>query len=257
MSALERNVAMLVAYDGRPFHGWQRHPGRPTVQGTIEAALSEVLGGERLIEGSGRTDRGVHADGQVATTRIPADTDLQALGEALHARLAPDVHLHAIEDVPDGVHARTSATAKTYRYEIFQGAALPAELELRVWHVKRPLAWEPMAEAARHLVGTHDFATFAANAGFDRGSTVRTMHAARVAAEGPRITVWLEADGFLYKMVRTVLRALARVGEGRARPNDVAHALAARDRAASPGAAPASGLYLESVRYDPPLFAEE
>lgn len=257
MSSPERNVALLVAYDGRPFHGWQRHPGHPTVQGTIEAALSDVLGGERIIEGSGRTDRGVHADGQVATTRIPAETDLQALGEALHARLSPHIHLHTLEDVPDGVHARTSAVGKTYRYEIVQGTDLPPELELRVWHVKRQLAWKPMAEAARHLVGTHDFSTFAASAGFERGSSVRTMRTARVEAEGPLITIWLEADGFLYKMVRIIVRALARIGEGKGEPEDIARALAARDRSASPGAAPASGLYLESVRYDPPLFTDE
>lgn len=254
MSPDERNIALLLAYDGRPFHGWQRLRGERTVQGEVEAALSDLLGGERTVEGSGRTDRGVHADGQVATTRIPADVDVEGLAMDLHERLQPHVTLRAVREAPGDLHARMSALGKTYRYEIVQGGELPAELEMKVWHVKRSLRVAPMAEAAQHLVGTHDFTSFATPGKGQRQDAVRTIADAHVEAEGPHLAIWLSADGFLYKMVRTIVRALARVGEGKAAPDDIARILAARDRSASPGAAPASGLYLEEVHYDPPLF---
>lgn len=250
----DKNAALLIAYDGRPFFGWQRHPGQPTVQGAVEEALAAAVGAPCIVEGSGRTDRGAHAEGQVASVRLPAEIDIPSLPELVKPHLAEGLEILAATDVPDGFHARQAATGKTYRYEIFGGKELPPELDMRVWHIKRPMDPEAMGEAARFFVGTKDFATFAANAGFKRRSTTRKITRADVTSEGSRITVTFEADSFLYKMVRNLVRALAKVGEERAAPEDILEMLDAKDRSAAPGTAPASGLYLESVRYKEPLF---
>lgn len=250
----DKNAALLIAYDGRPFFGWQRHPGKPTVQGAIEDALAAAVGAPCTVEGSGRTDRGAHAEGQVASVRVPAGIDIPLLPELVRPHLAEGLEILAATDVPDDFHARQAATGKTYRYEIYGGKDLPPELDMRVWHIKRAMDPEIMGESARFFVGTKDFATFAANAGFKRRSTTRKVTRADVTSDGPRITVTFEADSFLYKMVRNLVRALAKVGEGRAAPEDILDMLDAKDRNAAPGTAPASGLYLQSVRYKEPLF---
>lgn len=255
MSDAFANVALLIAYDGRAFDGWQRHPGRPTVQGTLEEAVRAAFGVEGPVEGSGRTDRGAHALGQVASVRLPAGNEEDDIARRLDEALPETVAIEGARLVPDEFHARTSAISKTYRYAIWNAKELPAEQEGRVWHVRRGRLDVPaMQRAAAHFVGRHDFAAFASSAGFERASTERTMLRSEVGAQSPVIELLFEADGFLYKMVRNLVRAIVRVGEGKAAPADVERALAARDRKASPGSAPASGLYLDAVRYDPPLF---
>jgi tRNA pseudouridine38-40 synthase len=248
---------MTVAYDGRAYFGWQRRQDTPTLQGAIEKALAATFGDVGPAQGAGRTDRGVHAEGQVVSVRLPAhvgDDGLAALNDAL----PDDIRVLTLDPAPDGFHARTSATGKRYRYEIVVGHCVP-ELDGRVWHARRALDVTAMQAAAAALVGEHDFATFASptrskkqGGKAQQRSTRRHLRRFDVTGDGHQITLVLEADSFLYKMVRNLVHAVARVGEGRATVEELRAALAARDRSAATGTAPASGLYLDEVFYASP-----
>jgi len=247
--APRKNVRMTLAYDGRDFHGWQRHPGVPTVQGTLEAALSEACGAPVEVRGAGRTDRGTHARGQVASARVPAEIDAASLGAQVAKRLPSSLELVALTEVDRSFHARMSAVGKRYVYTIHNAAELPAEARGKVWHVPEPLDVGAMQEVLSMFVGEHDFASFATKATHARKSTVRTVSVFTMEVEGPRIVFRIEADGFLYKMVRNIVRAVVKVGEGRWSAAKLQEILDARDRHAAPGTAPASGLCLDEVFY--------
>lgn len=251
----DARAAALVAYDGARFHGWQRHPGRPTAQGALEEAVSAALGAPTRVEGAGRTDRGAHARGQVASFDLPPGVDAGSLAGAL--RCPAGLEVREVVAAPPGFHARESAVGKTYRYALWLrdegGPDAPAD----AWSVGGVHDLEGMRAALASLVGTHDFATFASQTRHAPRSTVRTLRRADLAADGPLVRITLEADGFLYKMVRNLVRAVVKVGEGREEPLHVADQLGARDRRAATGSAPASGLTLVRVLYDPPLFAAE
>ncbi|MEX1364243.1 MAG: tRNA pseudouridine(38-40) synthase TruA [Nannocystaceae bacterium] len=236
---------LTIAYDGRAFKGWQRHPGQPTVQGALEAALLETTGVRAAVEGAGRTDAGAHADAQVASVTVPDEVVLGDLDDALPAGIRVlDTSIAA-----DGFHARVSARGKTYRYEIWNAAECPEDRVGRVWHIPRPLDVEAMRAACPYFVGELDFATFAKKPNFDRATTVRHMRRVELRHEAPMITITMCADSFLYKMVRNVVRTIVKAGEGRVDPAAIPALISARDRKAAPGTAPASGLYLETVHY--------
>ncbi|MEM9380021.1 MAG: tRNA pseudouridine(38-40) synthase TruA [Planctomycetota bacterium] len=254
MTERATNFALLVAYDGRAYEGWQRHPGRPTVQGALEDAARAAFGAEGPVEGSGRTDRGAHAEGQVATVRLPGAPEPGEVVSGFAAHLSPDVRVADARAVPMAFHARRDAVGKVYRYVLWVDAPAPEERAGRVWTVRGPLDVHAMEGALAALVGEHDFASFASPARHERASTVRTLRRAELRESLPAIEITLEADGFLYKMVRNLVRAVVRAGEGGRTPDDVARMLAARDRSVAPGSAPASGLFLHAVRYDPALF---
>ncbi len=227
------------------------------MQGAIEDALVAAFGDAGPVQGAGRTDRGVHAEGQVISVELPGGLGDDALAQ-LNAALPADIRARLLAVAPAGFHARTSAVGKRYRYEIVQGEQLAPQLDGRVWHATRALDVSAMKAAAAALVGEHDFATFASpirSKKRGRGhakSTVRHLRRFDVSAEGDRITLVLEADSFLYKMVRNLVHAVARVGEGRDTVAQLRAALAAKDRQAASGAAPASGLYLDEVFYGEP-----
>ena len=253
---------MLLSYDGASFGGWQRHPGQRTVQGVIEAALTKVYGKDAVtIEGAGRTDRGAHAEGQVASVDAPPGNTAEYFGEApvdiLNGLLPPDVRVRAMAEVPGDFHARRSALGKTYRYALWLRDQTEREAPPHTWSVGGDIDTAAMKHAASMLLGTHDFGSFATKKHGGHGDTTRTME--RVSLElpetgGPLVHLHFEAEGFLYKMVRSIVRAILRVGEGRWSTEDLAAALEAKDRSRSPGSAPASGLTLESVRYAADLF---
>ncbi len=236
---------LTVSYDGRPFHGWQRHPGQPTVQGALENAVLETTGQRAPVEGSGRTDRGAHADAQVASVTVPDETPLGDLNDSLPA----EIRVLAAERVEDGFHARMASTGKTYRYVIWNSPDCPAEQVGRVWHIPGALDVEPMRQACKHFVGELDFASFAKKPNFERASTVRHMRSMVLEHDAPRIIITMRADSFLYKMVRNIVRTIVKAGEGRITPDKVRAIIAANSRALAPGTAPASGLYLEAVHY--------
>lgn len=236
---------LTVSYDGSQFKGWQRHPGQPTVQGALEAALLETCGVRAPIEGSGRTDAGAHADAQVASVTVPDGTDLGDLNAVLPA----GIRVLDLAEVAEGFHARMDSTGKTYRYVIYNSPELPQEKAGLVWHVPGKLNVEAMRAACGHFVGEIDFATFAKKPNFERATTVRNMQSVELTHAAPEITITMRADSFLYKMVRNVVRTIVKSGEGRFNPDKIPALLAARDRKAAPGTAPASGLYLEAVHY--------
>lgn len=243
------NVRLTVTYDGREYYGWQRHKGKPTIQGALEKAVEEVFGFQSLIEGAGRTDRGTHANGQVATVRLPRGLEPEAIAAALGGALPEDLGVLDAAYVPDDFHARKSATGKTYRYVIWNEPDLPVEHVDLVWHIPGALDVAAMQAACPHFIGEHDFASFAKKPNFKQATTVRHIKDAHLRHEAPVIEITLEADGFLYKMVRNIVRSIVKVGEGRYTPDDIPRLMAARDRQAAPGTAPASGLYLDRVHY--------
>jgi tRNA pseudouridine38-40 synthase len=242
-------LKIVLRYDGRAYFGWQRHGERPTVQRAVETALCEAIGVPCRVQGAGRTDRGAHALGQVVSVRVDAATDPAALPDRLNALLPADIRVLSAEVAADDFHSRESATGKVYRYEIWNARQCPDDEVGRVWHVPGRIDADAMREASAVLVGEHDFASFATRPNFRQKSTRRHLRRLTLTQDRPRISIVFVADGFLYKMVRNMVRGLVRVGEGRWSADDLARALAARDRSAAPGAAPASGLYLDAVLY--------
>ena len=243
------NYCMTVSYDGRPYLGWQRHGDKPTVQYVLEQAVEQLFSLRSVVRGSGRTDRGAHANGQVVSIELPAGLQVDAVKERFNDVLAETVRVVDVIKVPPEFHACNSAVGKHYRYRIWNNKKLPSERDGRVWHVKSRLDVEAMVKACSVFEGRHDFATFATRPNFKQKMTTRVVSRAVMRHDLPLITFDIWADGFLYKMVRNIVRAIVKVGEGRYSKNDLRRILEAKDRKASPGTAPASGLYLEKVYY--------
>jgi tRNA pseudouridine38-40 synthase len=241
---------LTLEYDGREFAGWQSQRERErTVQGELLRALEEIAAGPVRLMGAGRTDAGVHAEGQVASARLETRLDADTLRRALNAKLPADVAVLAAELRSDSFDARRDAVAKRYRYAVWN-AALPSPLRApRSWHVREPVDLRLLRAGAAQLIGTHDFASFR-GAGSAVKTSVRTLHAIAVAGRsGGEICLGFEGDGFLRHMVRNLVGSLVEVGLGRRAPTWLSEVLAARDRAAAGRTAPACGLVLESVRY--------
>lgn len=241
---------VILSYDGRSYFGWQRLRDKPTIQGALEAAIATAFGESVAVEGAGRTDRGAHAEGQVATFRLQAGLPAEELRTRLNEALPADIRIVDAAVAEAGFHARTSAISKDYAYRIANREQIRDELAGRVWHLRRgTLDTAAMAAALPSLVGRHDFASFATPSKHARGPTVRHMRACELEVSGDVIVLRFHADSFLTHMVRNIVRAVVKVGEGRYRPERIAEILRAANRAASPGSAPASGLYLMKVHY--------
>jgi tRNA pseudouridine38-40 synthase len=240
---------LTIEYDGGPFEGWQRQDERPTVQGVLEAALLALTGETVEVTGAGRTDSGVHALGQVAHADIDKAFAPDRLRDALNAHLrpAPVAVLRAEPAAPD-FHARFDALKRVYRYRILNRRAPPALQRGHVWLIARPLDREAMAAACERLVGRHDFTTFR-DAQCQAKSPVKTLDRMEVMGAGEEVHVWCAARSFLHRQVRSMVGTIVEAGFAKISPDDVAAALAARDRARCGPVAPAHGLYLERVEY--------
>lgn len=241
---------VLIEYDGTPFDGWQIQRARPTVQGCLTDALRAFSGEDARVSGAGRTDAGVHALGQVAHFDLVRDWAPFKVREALNFHLKPNpiVIREARLAAPD-FDARFSAIARHYRYRILTRRARPALDHNRVWWVPRDLDATAMAEAAKSLIGLHDFTTFRAAACQAR-SPVKTLDRLDVSTSGEEVRIEASARSFLHHQVRSIVGSLKQVGEGRWQVAEVAAALAARDRSRCGALAPSRGLYLMAVDYD-------
>jgi tRNA pseudouridine38-40 synthase len=240
---------LLIEYDGTPFVGWQRQASDVSVQGVVEQAFKALCGQDVHVQCAGRTDAGVHATGQVAHVDLPKDYPPDTVRDAANHHMRPHpVAVVAAERVGDDFHARFSATGRAYVYRILNRRA-PGVLDRhRAWWVPMRLDHGLMAEAAQHLLGTHDFTSFRA-AECQAKSPVKTLDRLDVRREGEMIVVDAAARSFLHHQVRNMVGTLKLVGEGRWRPERVLQALEARSRAAAGPTAPPEGLYLTTVRY--------
>ncbi len=240
---------LTIEYDGAPFVGWQVQDNGPSVQGALTAAVSAFSGETVAIQGAGRTDAGVHAAGQVAHVDLAKDWDTDTVRDALNAHLRPHpVAVLAAEIVAADFDARFSAVKRHYLYRIVNRRADLALDRQRAWRIARPLDTEAMQAAAQHLVGKHDFTTFRA-AECQAKSPVKTLDRLDVANDGSAIAIRASARSFLHTQVRSMVGSLAQVGDGKWSVDDLARALAAKDRAACGPVAPPDGLYLVQVDY--------
>ncbi|MCH8001534.1 MAG: tRNA pseudouridine(38-40) synthase TruA [Proteobacteria bacterium] len=240
---------LTLEYDGRGFVGWQRQDNGPSVQAALEAAVKRFCGEAVTAHAAGRTDAGVHALAQVAHIDLDEETGADTLRDALNFHLKPAaVAVLAAEAVADDFHARFSATERAYRYRIVNRRAPLALDRGRAWFVPVPLDAGAMHEAARALLGQHDFTSFRAG-GCQAKSPVKTLDALEVSRDGDEIRIEARARSFLHHQVRNMAGSLRLAGEGKWSRADMERALAARDRRAAGPTAPADGLYLIGVRY--------
>lgn len=275
---------ITLAYDGTPFHGWQIQPNLPTIQGSLAAALHRITGEAVLPQGSGRTDAGVHALGQVASVALRAPIPASNLGRALNHALPADIRILAVDPAPEGFHARHSARSKTYEYRIFpahRDRICSPMLARYVWACPWRLDFPALEAAAAHIVGSHDFTTFAAT---DPDQMTRTSVTRPAESDAPNQSIaasemssspaaspntrtihhstWFRQEehaclyiyrvtgsGFLHHMVRNLVGTFVEAAAGRLRVQDIPHLLAARNRGASGPTAPARGLFLREVHY--------
>lgn len=274
---------LTLAYDGADYFGWQVQPGRSTIQGELQAALGRLVGEAPLPQGSGRTDAGVHALAQVASFSLSAPIPPENLLRALNRTLPPAIRVTEAKPVRGTFHARHSARAKTYEYRIFRGELCPPFLARYVYAFPRPLDFDQLSAAAQLFLGEHDFQSFAASdpdlaareaacddsvpaasaetgvknsaCVFREPGTVRTIFASQwlrqQTTEGELFVYRVRGNGFLHHMVRNLVGTMIEVGRGSLAPEEIPRILAARDRAQAGPTAPARGLFLHSVEYDP------
>lgn len=238
-----------VEYDGTEFEGFQRQaPGHRTVQGELEKALGRIGWGGTTLWAAGRTDSGVHARGQVIAFDHDWRHTSDALVRALNAQLPSDVSVRGAVEAEADFHPRYWARGRAYVYTVYQGPQRAALSDRYAWHVAETLDATALAAAARHLIGRQDFATFGTDP--DEGTnTVRTVQRAEWAADGATWRFHIQADAFLFRMVRSLVGALVRVGRGVLTADRFVALIEARDRSQCPPIAPARGLCLDEVLY--------
>ena len=243
-----RNLRLDICYDGTRYRGWQRLPGKEdTIQGKLEAALSRILGEQIEISGSGRTDAGVHAKGQVASFHCESTMDCSEILVQLRRYLPEDIGIYSCKEVSPRFHARLNAKEKTYRYRIWN-SQMPCVFQRRfVAVMPEPLDVQAMEQAAVHFLGEHDFSAFCTNAKMKK-STVRFIRSLTVERVGEEIHITVTGNGFLQNMVRILVGTLIEVGRGE-RHCDSIPALFGGKRAEAGFLAPAQGLCLQEVYY--------
>lgn len=263
-----KTIRLRIAYDGTAYAGWQRQPNERTVQGEVETALQKLTEQEISVLCAGRTDSGVHALGQVASFRSDFNIPANRWRPALQSKLPEDIIILESDEVPETFHATYSANSKRYRYVIYNSVVDHPFWRRFVWRISQDLDAEAMHAAAQCLVGKHDFRSFESHWP-NKATSVRTVKSLSIhrlstwdmwsprhtatsspAASGDFVCLEIEADGFLYNMVRTITGTLVNVGRGTWTDRDVERILKAQDRKIAGGTAPACGLYLAQVYYD-------
>jgi len=241
------NYRIDLAYDGGAFHGYARQPNVRTVQGDLESAIELVVGPIESVV-AGRTDKGVHATGQVVSFTTEGDVECERLQRSLNSRLAPAIAVKALQPARPGFHARFSATGRVYRYRILNQVVPDPFLVHTSWHYPSPLDMDRMQDAGSLLVGLHDFASFCRSApGRGTERAVRSLEWRQRDDAVKELSI--AASSFCHQMVRSIVLTLVDVGRGKLEVADAGGLLAARDRLAGSGAAPARGLTLVAVEY--------
>jgi len=249
-----RTLKLVLAYDGTDYAGWQVQPGATTIQGTLSSAIGRLTGAKVLPQGSGRTDAGVHALGQVASFTTESPIPVENFVTALNDILPASIRVLQVAEVGPDFHARKAARAKTYRYRIYRGTICPPFLAHYVWHYPFPLDEAAMSAAAACIVGKHDFTSFAAvdpERGKDERevSNIRQLFSSAWERQGEEFVYTVRGNGFLHHMVRNLVGTFILVGKGTLKPVDVKRILEIRDRSAAGATAPPTGLHLVSVEY--------
>lgn len=245
------NFKLTIAYDGTRYHGWQIQPGVPTIQGEVNQALGRILDQPVTTHGSGRTDRGVHADGQVAHVTLEHDIQPATLVAGSNALLPPDIRILTVERVPPEFHARLWALAKTYQYNVWRTSVVNPFRYRYVCPVRQSLDAHAMDRATERFVGTHDFSSFCAKA-TETDNRVRTVYEAGWTHGSEEWVFTIRANGFLRYMVRSIVGTLLAIGQGRTRWQEIDAMFLAADRALAGPSAPAAGLRLLRVEYPEP-----
>lgn len=242
------NYRITLAYDGTDYCGWQIQLGQPTIQGLLNAALERLDGAPVTTFAAGRTDAGVHAEGQVVSFRLSKNWSGANLRKALNGNLPPDVRVLDAATVADQFHARFDAKGKTYRYRIFVAEVMSPFWVRYAWHYPHALDSAKLVEDAQTLVGTHDFTAFTV-ANCETKTRVRTVTEVRVEREADLLTLYFSGEGFLRYQVRTMVGALVDANRGRLKAGSIAELIERRDRTLIGAPAPAQGLTLLKVEY--------
>jgi len=244
-----RNIKLLIEYDGTNYLGWQVQPKGPTIQGILEEKLGLLTGEKIRLFGSGRTDSGVHAIGQVAHFKTESSMDAHRMQRALNSLLPPDIVIQKMEEVEESFHARKHSKSKVYEYRILNRNLRSVFHRGYVWHIPQKLDFKEMGKATQYLIGEHDFSSFRSV-----GSATRTTVRKLIRADWKRgrnglVRFEIEANGFLKQMVRAIIGTLVEVGKGKMSAVEFRKILESKDRREAGPTAPAHGLFLKEVKY--------
>ena len=244
-----RNIKIIIEYEGSNYFGWQKQPEGPTIQETIENALEKITGESIALLGSGRTDSGVHARGQVASFKTESHIKATEFQMGLNSTLPKDITILDAQEVDPDFHAQFSTRSKVYNYQILNRTHPSALLRKRSWYIPAPLDIDQMKKSAEYLIGEHDFKAFA-QSGTEVRTTLRTVLRAHIEQKDNNIIEFnIEATGFLKRMVRLITGTMVQVGKGRITPLDFSKILDSGEKTKFVYAAPAHGLYLQEVKY--------
>lgn len=244
---MSRNIFLKIEYDGRMYHGWQIQPGVPTIQGEIQKAIKKTLKRDVKLNGSGRTDRGVHAYGQTASFKLEHGIPTLKIPFVLNNSLPEDIRILSATDADEDFHARFSAVGKKYIYKMRENVdafscryyyKIPAKLDIKA-----------MRDAAKQIVGTHDFKCFQASGGEEKESTVREVFSCDLEETSGQLQLCITGNGFLYNMVRIITGTLVDVGTGKIKSEEIVNIIKSQDRSNAGHTAPPCGLYLAEVYY--------
>jgi len=252
MSKLKLKLKLTIAFDGTAYQGWQVQKTGTGVQQKIEEAMARLFPSVKRIQSSSRTDTGVHALGMVADVEVPQaelKIPLRKVPLAINSFLPQDIRVVSAQRVPAGFHSRFQARGKQYRYFVWNHPVMNPLLRQQAWHVPVPLDLPRMKTASRHLLGRHDFRSFATNHTYEIEDTVRTLTRCDLHRRGSLLTFVIEGDGFLYKMCRGIVGTLVQLGRGKFGEKEFKTMLAAKDRRSGGMTAPAHGLVLWKVFY--------
>lgn len=244
-----RNMKLTIEYDGSNYVGWQRQPEGPTIQEMIESSLSVITGEKIVLHGSGRTDSGVHALGQVASFNTESAIEAGEFQKGLNSVLPKDIVIINSEEAEPGFHAQFSSKSKVYVYRVLNRPYRSALLRKRAWHIPYTLSVARMSEAAAVLTGEHDFRAFAQSVAEVRSTVRKVLLAEFKKTEGDLLEFTIEADGFLKRMVRLIAGTLIQVGKERITPGEFLDILNSGNKTKFVLTAPPQGLYLKEVKY--------